>query len=88
MGELGAVSENAHRRVGELTAELGLTAVVAIGPKSAAVAANAKGEVYHFDTVEAALPTVKKLLTADTVMLVKASHAMEFGSIVKELEQL
>ena len=88
MGELGAVSENAHRRVGELTAELGLTAVVAIGPKSAAVAANAKGEVYHFDTVEAALPTVKKLLVADTVMLVKASHAMEFGRIVKELEQL
>ena len=88
MGELGAVSESAHKRVGELTAELGLSAVVAIGPKSAAVAANAKGEVYHFDTVEAALPTVKKLLTADTAMLVKASHAMEFGKIVKELEQL
>lgn len=88
MGELGAVSESAHRRVGELTAELGLTAVVAVGPKSAAVAKAARGEVYHFDTVEEALPTIKKLLTADTAMLVKASHAMEFGKIVKELEQL
>lgn len=88
MNELGAVSEQAHRRVGELTAELGLTAVVAIGPKSAALAAGAKGEVYYFDTVAAALPTVKKLLDEDTAMLVKASHAMEFGSLVQELEQL
>lgn len=88
MGELGAVSESAHKRVGELTAELGLSAVVTVGPKSAAVAKNAQGEVYHFDTVEKALPTIKKLLSADTAMLVKASHAMEFGKIVKELEQL
>ena len=88
MGELGAVSADAHKRVGELTAELGLTAVVAVGPKSAAVAQNARGEVYHFNTVEEALPTIKNLLTADTTMLVKASHAMEFGKIVKELEQL
>ncbi len=88
MGELGAVSESAHKRVGELTNQLGLTAVVAVGPKCAAVAETAQGEVYHFDTVEEALPTIKKLLSADTAMLVKASHAMEFGKIVKELEQL
>ena len=88
MGELGAVSADAHKHVGELTNQLGLTAVVAVGPKSVAVAQAAHGEVYHFDTVEEALPTIKNLLTADTTMLVKASHAMEFGKIVKELEQL
>lgn len=87
MGELGTVSESAHKRVGELTDELGVTAVVAIGPKSAAIAKSAKGEVYHFNTVEEALPTVKQLLSPDTTMLVKASHSMEFGKIVKELEQ-
>lgn len=60
---------------------------MAIGPKSADIAATATGEVYHFLTIEDALPTVHRLFTAGTTVLVKASHAMEFGKIVKELEE-
>lgn len=87
MGELGELTAEAHRAVGKLTGELGLDAVVAIGPKSADIAATASGEVYHFLTIEEAMPTVHRLFTAGTAVLVKASHAMEFPKIVKELEE-
>ena len=40
----------------------------------------------HFDTVQQALPALREQLTPGTAMLVKASHAMEFGKIVNELE--
>lgn len=87
MGELGELTAEAHRAVGKLTGELGLDAVVAIGPKSADIAATTSGEVYHFLTIEEAMPTVHRLFTAGTAVLVKASHAMEFPKIVKELEE-
>ncbi len=87
MGELGELSESAHREVGCLCKELGLDHVVAIGPKSAAIAAAAGDACVHFDTIEEAMPTIHQLLTPGTTALVKASHAMEFGKIVKELEE-
>ena len=87
MGELGAVSESAHQTIGKLCRELALDHVVAIGPKSAAIAANAGAICQHFDTIEAALPAIHQLFQPGTTALVKASHAMEFGKIVKELEE-
>lgn len=87
MGELGAVSENAHREIGRLCAALGLDHVVAIGPKSAAIAACAGACCQHFDMIEEAMPTIHRLFVPGTTALVKASHAMEFGKIVKELEE-
>ena len=41
MGELGPISHDAHLEVGRVTARLGLDAVIAIGPKSAAIAETA-----------------------------------------------
>ena len=87
MGELGELTAQAHREAGELTGKLGIDAVVAIGPKSADLYRAATGEAYHFLTIEEAMPTVHKLFTAGTTALVKASHAMEFPKIVKELEE-
>ena len=86
MGELGPISHDAHLEVGRVTARLGLDAVIAIGPKSAAIAETAGPRALHFDTVQQALPTLREQLTPGTAMLVKASHAMEFGKIVNELE--
>ncbi len=87
MGELGPISRESHRAVGRRCAQLGLDAVIAIGPKSADLAAEAGSTARHFMTIEEALPTLRRELQEDTAMLVKASHAMEFGRIVKELEQ-
>ena len=87
MGELGALTQEAHRRIGELTAALGIDTVIAIGEKAKAIAA-ANPAALWFPGVEAALPAVTAAFAEDTVMLVKASHAMQFENIVKELASL
>ncbi len=88
MGELGGYARKAHYNVGALTAMLGIDYVVAIGPRAADIAEGAVqngGEAVHFDTKEAAMSELKKQLEPNSAMLVKASHAMNFGRIVAEL---
>jgi UDP-N-acetylmuramoyl-tripeptide--D-alanyl-D-alanine ligase len=87
MGELGELSPAAHRAAGELAAQLQLDAVVAIGPKSYDIAVGGGKLVQHFFTMEEAMPTIHQLFTPGTTALVKASHAMAFEKIVKELEE-
>lgn len=86
MGELGALTEQAHREIGALTAKLGIDTVVAVGEKSRAILAG-NGDALWFATLEEALPTIVGQFTDGTAVLVKASHAMNFPKIVKELEQ-
>ena len=86
MGELGALTEQAHREIGALTAKLGIDTVVAVGEKSRAILAG-NGDALWFATLEEALPTIVEQFTDGTAVLVKASHAMNFPKIVKELEQ-
>ena len=42
----------------------------------------------HFAAIEEALPALRREFTPGTAVLVKASHAMEFGKIVIELEKM
>lgn len=86
MGELGALTEQAHREIGALTAKLQLDTVVAVGEKSRAILAGNRDALW-FATLEEALPTILEQFTDGTAVLVKASHAMNFPKIVKELEQ-
>lgn len=86
MGELGALTEQAHREIGALTAKLQLDTVVAVGEKSRAILAG-NSDALWFATLEEALPTIVEQFTDGTAVLVKASHAMNFPKIVKELEQ-
>ena len=88
MGELGPISRDAHLQVGRTTARLGLDAVIAIGPKAAALAETAGPQAQHFAAIEEALPALHREFTPGTAVLVKASHAMEFGKIVSELEKM
>ncbi len=85
MGELGDLTEQAHRDMGELTRTLGLDTVVAVGSKVKAVQ-DANPDALWFPTVNDALPAIRALFTAGTAVLVKASHAMHFTDIVKDLE--
>ena len=88
MGELGDLSEQAHRDMGRLARDLGIGALVAVGEKSRAMAEAAAGmPVQWFATVEEALSAIRNLFTPGTVLLVKASHAMHFETIVSQLEQ-
>lgn len=85
MGELGSLTEQAHRDIGLLTRQLGLDTVVAIGSKAKAIQ-SANPAALWFPTVEDALCAIRGAFIAGTAALVKASHAMEFGRIVNELE--
>ena len=86
MGELGELTVSAHRAIGALTGELGLDTVIAIGEKARDIAAAAPGAQWY-PSVSDAMPAVRAAFTDGTAMLVKASHAMHFENIVKELEQ-
>ena len=86
MGELGELTVSAHRAIGALTGELHLDSVIAIGEKARDIASAAPNAQW-FPSVEDALPAVCAAFTGGTAMLVKASHAMHFENIVKELEQ-
>ena len=85
MGELGELTETAHRDMGALTRRLQLDAVVAIGPKAKAIQ-DANPDALWFPTAAEAMSAIRAAFTAGTAVLVKASHAMNFGQIVKELE--
>lgn len=85
MGELGQLTAQAHRDMGALTRRLGLTAV-AVGEKMHALT-EADPQAQWFATVEEAMPAIRQLFTPGTAVLVKASHAMHFERIVKELEK-
>ena len=85
MGELGQLTAQAHRDMGALTHRLGLTAV-AVGEKMHALT-ETDPQAQWFATVEEAMPAIRQLFTPGTAVLVKASHAMHFESIVKELEK-
>ena len=85
MGELGQLTAQAHRDMGALTRRLGLTAV-AVGEKMHALT-EADPQAQWFATVEEAMPAIRQLFTPGTAVLVKASHAMHFERIIKELEK-
>jgi len=90
MGELGDLTDQAHYNMGALAAMLGIDCVVAIGEKAARIAdgtALGGGEVLHFATKEEAIDTLMELLEPNTVMLVKASHSMQFGALVRRLQE-
>ena len=90
MGELGALTEQAHYNMGALAAMLGVDFVVAIGEKAARIADGALesgGSAAHFAAWGEAMPEVLAQLGPDTAMLVKASHAMHFEKIVEQLKE-
>ena len=84
MAELGDLTESAHREIGELTKELGIDTVIAIGARAKNFL-EGNGSVQWFQSVEEAMDAIKAAFAADTAMLVKASHSMHFETIVEEL---
>ena len=86
MGELGELTVSAHRAIGVLTGELHLDSVIAIGEKARDIAFAASNARWYA-SVDDAMPVIRAAFTEGTAVLVKASHAMHFENIVKELEQ-
>ena len=84
MAELGELTERAHKEIGELTKELGIDTVIAIGAR-AKYFTEGNPSAQWFGSVDEAMDAVRTAFTAETAMLVKASHSMHFEKIVEEL---
>ncbi len=84
MGELGKLTAQAHRDMGALSHELGII-TVAVGEKMRSLT-ETNPEAFWFAAVGEAMPRIRQLFVPGTAVLVKASHAMHFENIVKELQ--
>ena len=91
MGELGDLAQTAHYEMGRRAAALGIDCVIAIGEKAKHLAEGSREsgltDTRWFFSREEALPTIRDAFTAGSAVLIKASHAMEFGKIVQALEE-
>jgi UDP-N-acetylmuramoyl-tripeptide--D-alanyl-D-alanine ligase len=75
MGELGPAAADEHRRIGELTAELGVDRVVVVGSGAQPMHAAAREGAVHVDDADAAIALLRAQLRPEDVVLVKASRA-------------
>lgn len=91
MAELGDASEQHHREVGALAAELGLKLLAVVGPLGAVMAEGARDAgmpadaVLEFDDPEAAGRCLRDLLGPGDVVLVKASRTARLERAVAAL---
>lgn len=87
MLELGSVSEEAHRQVGEWAAEAGVDLLIAYGPLSAAMAQAAaeKGvTTLHCETEQDVVGYVRQNVHVGDALLAKASHAMKLDQVLEQ----
>jgi UDP-N-acetylmuramoyl-tripeptide--D-alanyl-D-alanine ligase len=90
MAELGACSEDEHRRLGRLAAGCGVAAVVAVGPEAAPLAEGAReggAEVLVVDGPEAAYSALSGRLRPGDAVLVKASRVAGLERVAAALAQ-
>lgn len=88
MAELGACSDEEHRRVGRLAAACGLAAVVAVGPEAAALAQGVReagAEAVLVEGPEAVLAALAPRLRRGDAVLVKASRVVGLERVAAAL---
>lgn len=89
MGELGEYSKELHEKVGKVVAEDKVDILITVGTEAEQIAETAKQngveKTYSFDDLKDAIDKLKKVLAVNDVVLVKASHYMNFEEIVKAL---
>ena len=89
MAELGSLTELAHFRLGERVAELGIDALIAVGPRAQRIADGAlaagmpREAVIAADDVTSGLAAATGLVETGDVVLVKASRVMGLEAIVE-----
>lgn len=91
MLELGEFSSKMHKKVGAEAAKNNIDILITIGKESINISEEAKkqglDEVYHFITNEDAIKFLKEILYKDDAILLKASNAMNFGTIAEALKK-
>jgi len=87
MRELGATAPEEHRAVGALVGELGIDALVVVGPEAAAIAEGASAWVSPLQAgdVHEAVAWLRETVRAPDVVLVKASRGAALERVVEGL---
>lgn len=91
MRELGNLSDNAHREVGEKVAKLNLDYLVTVGESAKIIAESAKNggmnekAILMFDSSDEAKKTVQELIKPESAVLVKGSQFVRLEKITKEI---
>lgn len=95
MAEIGATSADEHRRTGQVVADLGVDALVTVGPTAAGIANGANADDpggsarrWAVDDVEAAATLLAERVHAGDVVLVKASRSAGLERVVARLAEL
>ena len=92
MKELGAYSEELHRKIGKLIYDEEIDILITVGDDALFI--NKEAEAlgfneyysYHFDNNKEAIDTVKSLLKNEDRILIKASNSLNFKEIVDSLK--
>jgi UDP-N-acetylmuramoyl-tripeptide--D-alanyl-D-alanine ligase len=91
MLELGALSDEAHRRVGAMVAAMQLDHLITVGPSGRIIADSAvasgmsEDKVLSFDNSDEARHTVQELLRPNSAVLIKGSQGIRMEKITKEI---
>ncbi len=89
MFELGSYTMDGHREVGAYVAKKNIDVIIAIGEHAKTIADESTrmggSQVYFFDSINSALPSLDICLPPKSTILVKASHGMHFERIVTYL---
>ncbi len=91
MLELGSISDEEHKKVGEFAGGLGLDRLITIGGQgriiaAAAIAAGMPQDcVSSFDSPDEAMESVKSYIDPEVLILLKGSQGMRLEKITKEI---
>ncbi|HEY6478448.1 MAG TPA: UDP-N-acetylmuramoyl-tripeptide--D-alanyl-D-alanine ligase [Streptosporangiaceae bacterium] len=91
MTELGEESQGFHEEVGRLAARAGVAALIVVGEAAGPILAGTKsvpswsGELLHVANAPAAARALEQRLSADDVVLVKASHSVGLQAVALAL---
>ena len=91
MFELGALTEESHRRIGRAAASAGLDLLIGVGAASSALVEEARAagmpeeRVFHMDAAPEAGRFLQDRIHAGDLILIKGSRGMRMERVVKEL---
>ena len=87
--ELGEHSEEQHRKIGRFVAENNIDVLICAGEAMnyAFAEASTVRERFHFDTTEEAASFARGFVKEGDLVLIKASHGMEFFKVYEELKK-
>ena len=85
MGEIGQTSAQLHDEVGGYAKSQGIDQLLALGAMSEVAAKNFGEGGAHFARIEDLIAALRKLLSPDTVVLVKGSRFMRMERVVNAI---